>query len=167
MRTSNRDLNAVPLHVRHDVWTHGPLEWCHNERNNIWNHRRLDYLLSRLFRRSSKKTSTLRVTGLCEMKFTIWWRLHATQATNCSHGSADYQRMKPQSSTFTVLYEGNTRVSSGFSLQRASNMKSVSMSWRHHGMEKLGISHDACSNFLSVGTVLCHCTIYAYHGQMY
>ena len=59
------------------------------------------------------------------------------------------ERMKPQSSAFTVLCEGNTGVSSGFSLQKASNMESVSMSWRHHGMEKLGISHDACSNFLS------------------
>ena len=30
------------------------------------NHRRLGWLLNRLFRRSSKKTSKLRVTGLCE-----------------------------------------------------------------------------------------------------
>ena len=157
----------MPLHVRHGVWNHSPLEWCHNERDDIWNHRRLDYLLSRLFRCRSKKTSTLCVTGLCEGKSTIWWRLHATQAINCSHESSDYQRMKPQSSAFTVLCEGNTWVSSGFSLQRASNLESISMSWRHHGMKKLGISHDACSKFLSVGTVLCHCTIYAYHGQMY
>ena len=102
----NREFNTVPLHVRHGVWNHGPLEWCHNERDDIWNHRRLDYLLSRLFRRRSKKTSTLQVTGLCEGKYTIWWRLHATQATNCSHESSDYQRMKPQSSAFTVLCEG-------------------------------------------------------------
>ena len=147
------------------VGNHGPLEWCHNERDDIWNHRRLDYLLSRLFRRRSKRTTMLRVTGLCEGKSTTWWRHHVTQATNCSHEPSDYQRMKTQSSAFTVLCEGNTRVSSGFSLQRASNMESVSMSWRHHGMEKLGISHDAYSHFLSVGTVLC--TIYAYHGQMY
>ena len=161
----NRDVNTVPLHVRHGVWNHGPLEWCHNERDDIWNHRRLDYLLSRLFRRRSEKTSMLRVTGLCEGKSTTWWRLHATQATNCSHEPSDYQRMKTQSSAFTVLCEGNTRVSSGFSLQRASNMESVSMPWRHHCVEKLGISHDACCHFVSVGTVLC--TIYAYHGQMY
>ena len=161
VKINDRDLNTVPLHERHGVWNHGPLDWCHNERDDIWNHRRLDYLLRRLFRCRSKKTSTLRVTGLCEGKSTIWWRLHATQATNYSHESSDYQRMKPQSSVFTVLCEGNTRVSNGFSLQRAINMENVSMSWRHHGMEKLGISHDACSNFLSVGTVLCHCTIYA------
>ena len=92
----NRDLNTMPLHVRHGVWNHGPLEWCHNERDDIWDHRRLDYLLSRLLRRRSKKTSTLRVTGICEGKSTIWWRLHATQTTKCSHESSDYQRKDPQ-----------------------------------------------------------------------
>ena len=38
------------------------LQWRHNERNGISNHRRLDCLLNRLFRRRSKKTSKLRVT---------------------------------------------------------------------------------------------------------
>ena len=45
-----------------------PLQWRHNERDGVSNQRRLDYLLSRLFRRRSKKTSKLRVTGLCEGK---------------------------------------------------------------------------------------------------
>ena len=57
------------------------------------NHRRLDYLLGRFFRCTSKKTSKLRVTGLCEGKppvtdgfvsqrasnaedISIWWRHH-------------------------------------------------------------------------------------------
>ena len=44
-----------------------PVEWRHNERDGISNHRRLDCLLNRLFRRRSKETSVkLRVTGLCE-----------------------------------------------------------------------------------------------------
>ena len=42
------------------------LQWRHNERNGVSNHRRLDCLLNRLFRRRSKKTSKLRVTGLFE-----------------------------------------------------------------------------------------------------
>ena len=42
------------------------LQWRHNERNGVSNHRRFDCLLNRLFRRRSKKTSKLRVTGLCE-----------------------------------------------------------------------------------------------------
>ena len=42
------------------------LQWRHNERDGVPNHRRLDCLLNRLFRRRSKKKSKLRVTGLCE-----------------------------------------------------------------------------------------------------
>ena len=42
------------------------LQWHHNECYGVSNHRRLDYLLNCLFRRRSKKTSKLRVTGLCE-----------------------------------------------------------------------------------------------------
>ena len=71
-----------------------PLQWCQNERDSVWNYRRLDCLLNRLFRRISKKTSKLRVTGLCEgnppvtggfpsqrasnaENVSIWWRHHA------------------------------------------------------------------------------------------
>ena len=44
----------------------GPsLRWRHNERDDVSNHRRLDCLLNRLFRRRSKNTSMLRATGLC------------------------------------------------------------------------------------------------------
>ena len=42
------------------------LQWRHNECDGIWNHQRLDCLLNRLFRRRSKKTSKLHLTGLCE-----------------------------------------------------------------------------------------------------
>ena len=41
------------------------LQWRHNERYGISNHQHLDYLLSRLFRRTPKK-SWKRITGLCE-----------------------------------------------------------------------------------------------------
>ena len=42
------------------------LQWRHSERDDVSNHQPHVYLLNRLFRRSSKKTSKLRVTGLCE-----------------------------------------------------------------------------------------------------
>ena len=41
------------------------LRWRHNDRDGVWNHQPHDCLLNRLFRRKSKKTSKLRVTGLC------------------------------------------------------------------------------------------------------
>ena len=47
-------------------WLRCALQWRHNERDGVSNHQSLDCLLKRLFRRRSKKTSELRVTGLCE-----------------------------------------------------------------------------------------------------
>ena len=41
------------------------LQWRHNGRDGVLNHQPHDCLLNRLFRRRSKKTSKLRVTGLC------------------------------------------------------------------------------------------------------
>ena len=41
------------------------LRWRHNERDSVSNHQPRDCLLNGLFRRRSKKTSKLRVTGLC------------------------------------------------------------------------------------------------------
>ena len=45
---------------------HAPLQWRHNERDGVSHHRRHVCLLNRLLRRKSKKTSKLRVTGLCQ-----------------------------------------------------------------------------------------------------
>ena len=61
------------------------LQWRRNDRGCVSNHRRLHCLLNCLFRRRSKKTSKLRVTGLCDGEFpaqkarnaenvSIWWR---------------------------------------------------------------------------------------------
>ena len=41
------------------------LHWRHNDHDGVSNHQPHDCLLNRLFRRRSKKTSKLRVTGLC------------------------------------------------------------------------------------------------------
>ena len=62
------------------------LQWRHNERDGVSNHHPHDCLLNLLFRRRSKKTSKLRVTGVgsefpsqrasyVEDVF-IWWRHH-------------------------------------------------------------------------------------------
>ena len=41
------------------------IQWRHNEPDGVSNHQPLDCFLNRLFRRRSKKTSKLHVTGLC------------------------------------------------------------------------------------------------------
>ena len=69
------------------------LLWRHNGRGSVSTHQTHDCLLNRLFRRRTKKTSKLRVTGLCAGNSTgtgefpaqmasnadnvsIWWRHH-------------------------------------------------------------------------------------------
>ena len=41
------------------------LQWRHNRQDSVSNHQPHDCLFNRLFRRRSRKTSKLRVTGLC------------------------------------------------------------------------------------------------------
>ena len=61
------------------------LQWRHNDRDGVSNHQPHDCLLNLLFRRRSKKTSKLRLTGLMISGFpvqrasnaenvSIWWR---------------------------------------------------------------------------------------------
>ena len=69
------------------------LQWRHNGHGSVSNHQPHDWLLNRLFRCRSKKTSKLRVSGLCEgnspgtgefpaqmasdaENVSIWWRHH-------------------------------------------------------------------------------------------
>ena len=47
------------------IHIHIPLHWRHNEHNGVSNHQPHGCLLNRLIKRRSKKTSKLRVTGLC------------------------------------------------------------------------------------------------------
>ena len=71
------------------------LRWRHNGRYSVSNHQPHDCFLNRLFRRRSKKTSKLCVTGLCvgnspgtgefpaqtasnAENVSIWWRHHAS-----------------------------------------------------------------------------------------
>ena len=61
------------------------IQWRHDKRIGVSNHRHLDCLLERLFRRRSTKTSKLLVTGLCEGNplLTDWFSSHrACKAEN-------------------------------------------------------------------------------------
>ena len=94
----------------------GTLQWRHNGLDGVSKHQPYHCLLSRLFGRSSKKTSKLCVTGLCAGNspgtgefptqmasnagnVSIWWRHHATMGCllwfvlengKCYNGSALY-----------------------------------------------------------------------------
>ena len=83
-----------PFFKRYCLDAFTPLQWRHIERGDVSNHQCLDCLLNRLFTYRSKKTSKLRVTGLCEANppvtggfpsqrassagdVSIWWRHYA------------------------------------------------------------------------------------------
>ena len=77
------------------TWVSNSLRWRHNDHAGVSNHQPHGCLLNRLFRRRSKKTSKLRVTGRCAVNspgtgefsaqmasyaenVSIWWRHHGT-----------------------------------------------------------------------------------------
>ena len=62
-----------------------PLQWLRNERDGVSNHRRFDCLLQRLFRRRSKKTSKLCVTGLCVGNSPVTGEFPTQRASNAEN----------------------------------------------------------------------------------
>ena len=75
------------------------IQWRNNERDSVSNHQPYDCLLNRLFRHRSKKTSKLRVIGLCAgnspgtgefpaqmasnaENVSIWWRHHVLTSSH-------------------------------------------------------------------------------------
>ena len=65
------------------------LQWRHNKRDGVWNHRRLDCLLNHLFRRLSTKTSKLYVTDLCEGIPMVIGGFASQRASNAENVSID------------------------------------------------------------------------------
>ena len=97
-------------------WT---LRWRHNGRDSVSNHQPHDCLLNRLFRRRSKKTSKLRVTGLCAgnspgtgefpaqmasnaENVSIWWRHHGRWII-FSQWMPNFQSLWCQSRSYTAF----------------------------------------------------------------
>ena len=76
-------IHKIPANV-HYKQKPTTLCWRYNERHGVWNHQPPDCKLSRLFRRASKKTSKLRVTGLCEGNTPVTGGFPSQRTTNVS-----------------------------------------------------------------------------------
>ena len=92
--SDNRIMISTPqTRVRTCQWSSMSLQWRHNEHDGVSNHQPHGCLLIRLYKCRSKKTSKLRVTGLCvgnspgtgefpaqmasnAENVSIWWRHH-------------------------------------------------------------------------------------------
>ena len=68
------------------IWVRS-LQWRHNWYDSVSNHQLRDCLLNRLFRRRSKKTSKLCVTGLCVGNSPVTSELPAQMASNAENVS--------------------------------------------------------------------------------
>ena len=92
-KLDEEDIRIWKRFVHYWPFMRGTLQWRNNEHDSVSNHQPHVCLLNRLFGRRSKKTSKLRVTGLCvgnspgtgefpaqmtsnAENVSIWWRHH-------------------------------------------------------------------------------------------
>ena len=94
--------NDLSLTLRgHKFSAENALRWRHNGRDGVSNHQPHHGLLNRLFRHRSKKSSKLRVTGLCAGNSPGTCAFHAQMASNAEnvsiwwrhHGVAAYGKI--------------------------------------------------------------------------
>ena len=89
------------------------LQWRNNERDDVSNYRRLDCLLNHLLRPRSRKTSKLRVTGLCEGKPPVTGGFSSQRASNAEVFPFDdviINTGSPESRLFVVITTDNRRL---------------------------------------------------------
>ena len=72
------------IYISKSNWS---LQWRHNEHEGVSHHRRLDYLLCRLFKRRWEEKSKLHVTGLCEGNSPVTGEFSAQRASNAENAS--------------------------------------------------------------------------------
>ena len=138
-------------HYSDDTWAlRRTLHWHHNGHDGVSNHQPHGCLLKRLFRRRSKKTSKLRVTGFCvgnspgpvnsphkgpvtRKTFPFDDVIMLKSTTVCSTVLCSQQR-KYQRPALMALRERKLPLAGWFHSQRTNNAESVSMSKWHHGL---------------------------------
>ena len=81
------DWNITELSCKDFIGYRGALQWRHNGRDGVSNHQPHDCFLNRLFRRRSKKTSKLCVTGLCEGNSPVTGEFPTQRASNAENVS--------------------------------------------------------------------------------
>ena len=79
------------------------LQWRHCGRDGVSNYQPHDCLHKRLFRCRSKKTSKLRVTGLCAGNSSVTGEFSAQMASNAENASIWWRHNGAQSSQFHQL----------------------------------------------------------------
>ena len=90
------------------TWVTISLQWHHNGHDSLSNHQPRDCLLKRLFRRRSKKTSKLCVTGLCAGNSPGTGEFPAQMASNAEHVSIWWRHHDIHASAkWVTIYSSN------------------------------------------------------------
>ena len=116
------------------------LQWRHNERDGVSNHRRIDCLPDCLFRWRSKIPSKLSVTSLCKGNSPVTGEFPAQRASNAEKVSIWWRYHAEIGNVFSCFLEIHS-ARHRFAAQMASNTENVFIWWRHHG-KHLAFSTD-------------------------
>ena len=94
------------------------LQWRHNGCDGVWNHQPYGCILNRLYRRRSKKTSKLRVTGLFAGNSPVTGEFPTQMASNAENGSIWWRHhMMTPPTFFTVTgFESYCMIPSAWTL---------------------------------------------------
>ena len=87
--TTTTTLTIIKVMRKCNVCFAFTLQCRHTERDGASNHQRLDCLCNRLFRRRSKGTSKLRVTGLCEGNSPVTGEFPSQRASDVENSQCD------------------------------------------------------------------------------
>ena len=129
----------------HPCVSNCPLRWRHNELDGVSDHQPHDCLLNRLFGRRSKRTSKLRVTGLCAgnspgtgefsaqmasnaENVSIWWRHHVW----VNHGHhRQHNKLQLQLSTLLLLIHYLVKVTIFVDFGKIPNNADIKFNFYH------------------------------------
>ena len=118
------------------------LQWRHNGHDSVSNHQTHDCLLNRLFRRRSKTTSKLRVTGLCAGNSPGTGEFPAQMASNS--GKCFHLRT---SSCKLSVHDGLaafTTAEHSWTVRSTENLEMVG--WYNNYIETISFSHKVRTN---------------------
>ena len=103
------------------------LQWRHDGHDGVSNHQPHECLLNRLFRHRSKKTSKLRVIGLCEGNSPVTGEFPAQRASNVENVSIWWRHHYPRLSVVELIWWKSTQnsVLSSHVLTRLMNIPGV------------------------------------------
>ena len=97
------------------------LRWRQNDHDGVSNHQPHGCLLNRLFRRRSKKTSKLRVTGLCAGNSPVTGEFPAQRASNAENVSIWWRHHEVVRWIPDCQILKNTTINSGTALKLVTN----------------------------------------------